>query len=230
MQNTKKPSWFLNLTEIFRAIIDLLRGLIFRVSYKTKMSDDRHPVLVVPGFLGSDFSTSFLRKFITEMGHPAFGWGLGRNLGDLEDLVRLTQNLEKIYAKYNQKVTLIGWSLGGVYARELAKQNPQLVHQVITLGSPFKGLNAPNHARWVFDLMGKEDQLSPEEMAKIPEPAPVLTTAVYTKQDGIVPWQMCMEDEEDSLHRNIEVWGSHCGLIFNPKVLEIVVAQLQPSR
>lgn len=230
MQNIKKPSWFLNLTEIFRAIVDLLRGLIFRVSYKTKMSDDRHPVLVVPGFLGSDFSTSFLRKFITEMGHPAFGWGLGRNLGDLEDLVRLTQNLEKIYAKYNQKVTLIGWSLGGVYARELAKQNPQLVHQVITLGSPFKGLNAPNHARWVFDLMGKEDQLSPEEMAKIPEPAPVLTTAVYTKQDGIVPWQMCMEDEEDSLHRNIEVWGSHCGLIFNPKVLEIVVAQLQPSR
>lgn len=230
MQNIKKPSWFLNLTEIFRAIIDLLRGLIFRVSYKTKMSDDRHPVLIVPGFLGSDFSTSFLRKFITEMGHPAFGWGLGRNLGDLEDLVRLTQNLEKIYAKYNQKVTLIGWSLGGVYARELAKQNPQLVHQVITLGSPFKGLNAPNHARWVFDLMGKEDQLSPEEMAKIPEPAPVLTTAVYTKQDGIVPWQMCMEDEEDSLHRNIEVWGSHCGLIFNPKVLEIVVAQLQPSR
>lgn len=230
MQNIKKPSWFLNLTEIFRAIVDLLRGLIFRVSYKTKMSDDRHPVLVVPGFLGSDFSTSFLRKFITEMGHPAFGWGLGRNLGDLEDLVRLTQNLEMIYAKYNQKVTLIGWSLGGVYARELAKQNPQLVHQVITLGSPFKGLNAPNHARWVFDLMGKEDQLSHEEMDKIPEPAPVLTTAVYTKQDGIVPWQMCMEDEEDSLHRNIEVWGSHCGLIFNPKVLEIVVAQLQPSR
>lgn len=230
MQNIKKPSWFLNLTEIFRAIVDLLRGLIFRVSYKTKMSDDRHPVLVVPGFLGSDFSTSFLRKFITEMGHPAFGWGLGRNLGDLEDLVRLTQHLEMIYAKYNHKVTLIGWSLGGVYARELAKQNPQLVHQVITLGSPFKGLNAPNHARWVFDLMGKEDQLSPEEIAKIPEPAPVLTTAVYTKQDGIVPWQMCMEDKEDSLHRNVEVWGSHCGLIFNPKVLEIVVAQLQPSR
>lgn len=229
MQNIKKPSWFLNLTEIFRAIIDLVRGLIFRFSFKTKMSDDKHPVLVVPGFLGSDFSTSFMRKFIAEMGHPAFGWGLGRNLADLEDLEKLTQRLELIYAQHQQKVTLIGWSLGGVYARELAKQNPQLVRQVITMGSPFKGLDAPNHARWFFDLLGKKDQLSPDEMAKIPEPAPVLTTAIYTKQDGIVPWQVCMEDE-DALHRNVEVWGSHCGLIFNPKVLEIVVAQLQPSR
>jgi pimeloyl-ACP methyl ester carboxylesterase len=179
----------------------------------------------VPGFLGSDLSTAFMRKFIADLGYPVYGWDLGRNLGDLADLTTLGKKIEEINQKHQQKVTLIGWSLGGVYVRELAKQNPQAVRQVITMGSPFKNLEAPNHARWIFDLLGKKDQPDPMFLAQIPTPAPLKTVAIYTHQDGVVSWKTCME-EEDQDHRNVKVWGSHCGLVFNPTVFEVIDKEL----
>lgn len=224
MKNIPKPSLFLYLTEVIRAIFDVARGILFRLTHKTKPTASNVPVLVVPGFLGSDLSTAFLRKFINDLGHPVYGWGLGRNLADIEELAILVKKLETIYDKHQQKVILIGWSLGGVYVREMAKQKPALVHQIITMGSPFRDIEAPNHARWIYDLIGKKG-LDPTFLTTIPAPAPVPTLAIYTKQDGVVAWQTCMEDENET-HHNAEVWGSHTGLIFNPMVLELISEQL----
>ncbi|MFN4147829.1 MAG: esterase/lipase family protein [Runella sp.] len=222
---TRKPSWLMFLTEIFRTVVDIFRGLFFKYSRRFERTVQNSPVLVIPGFLGSDLSTSFLRKHLSDLGYQVYGWGLGRNLADLDNLPILANKIEEIYQKHQQKVTLIGWSLGGVYARELAKQNPVFVEQIITLGSPFRNLEAPNHARWIFDLLGKSTP-SPEFLSNVCQCAPLPTTAIYTKQDGVVSWAVCMEDE-DELHQNYEVWGSHCGLIYNPQVLQILEHQLK---
>ena len=182
--------------------------------------------MVVPGLLGSDTSTALLRKFITKLGYTTYGWGLGRNLGNMEDLKLLTKKIEDIHQKHQQKVILIGWSLGGIYVRELAKANPEWIAQIFTLGSPFANLDAPNHAKWVFSLFNDMDKIDPVLRNQIPNHAAVPTTAIYSKQDGIVPWQACMEQKEDEWHKNIEVSGSHFGFTVNTAVFEIIKKSL----
>jgi alpha/beta hydrolase fold len=225
MQTPPKPSWFLYITEFVRTIVDIARGIWFKWFFKNQTHSNPHPVMVVPGFLGSDISTAFLRKFIADLGYPVYEWALGHNLADINDLAALSDRLKMIEAKHQQKVTLIGWSLGGVYVRELAKQSPQLVRQIITMGSPFRNIEAPNHARWIFDLIGKQTALDPVFVSNLPRPANVPTLAIYTKQDGVVPWSTCMEDP-DNLHQNAEVWGSHCGLVFNPQACQFIAQKL----
>ena len=98
---------------------------------------DGHPVLVLPGFMASDSSTSPLRKLLADLGYATFGWGLGRNVRiDQRRLREMEQLLLQIYQETGRKVSLVGWSLGGVFARELAKLQPDAVRQVISLGSP----------------------------------------------------------------------------------------------
>jgi pimeloyl-ACP methyl ester carboxylesterase len=223
----KRPSLFLYLTEGIRTFFQLVGCLIFMAFYRYNQKGDGHPVLVVPGFLGSDVSTALIRRFLNKLGYKAFPWDLGRNLGDLDDLPQLAQRIKDIYAQEQRKITLIGWSLGGVYVREMAKGNPDVVRQVITLGSPFGDLNAPNHARWIFDLVTKGESFDPEFLAKIPQPAPVRTAALYSKQDGIVPWEACMEKEPDTLRQNIQVRSSHFGFVANKRVFRILVERLK---
>jgi pimeloyl-ACP methyl ester carboxylesterase len=122
---------------------------------------------------------------------------------------------------------LIGWSLGGIYARELGKQAPARCAQIITLGSPFADPDAPNRAVWIYNLFRDYDQIDKAWKAQVPNPAPVRTTAVYSKQDGVVPWQACMEKVEDALHQNVRVRSSHLGFPANPRVLRLIVANVQ---
>ena len=116
MSSIKKPSIFLQLTEGIRYVIDLVKVLFFIVRYQFKTKGDKHPVLVVPGLMCTDFSTTLLRKFINQLGYTAYGWELGRNLGDLKDLndIRKLQNrVAEIHQEHSGKITLIGWSMGG---------------------------------------------------------------------------------------------------------------------
>jgi alpha/beta superfamily hydrolase len=222
MSNIPKPGLFWYLTEGIRTTIQLIRCLIFMLYYGFSAKGDGHPVLVVPGFLGSDLSTRLLRRFIERLGYATYGWDLGRNLGDLDDLPRLSARLQSIYQQHQQPVTVIGWSLGGIYVRECARLNPDRVRQIITLGSPFADLNAPNHARWIFDLVNKGEHISPDWIKQVAQPVPVRTTCLYSRQDGIVPWQACMETIEDDLHKNIHVPSSHFGFVANPAVFRRV--------
>jgi len=231
-QSTKinRPSLLLYLTEGFRAIIENLLSFRFRRKAQARPEADDHPVMVIPGFLTSDLSTVLLRKFLNQIGYQPFGWGLGLNMGGLENEELLLAQVDELYNRHRQKISLIGWSLGGVYAREIAKKRPHLVRQVITMGSPFGGITEPNNATWIYNLLHPNislEDLDQEWLAQLPDPAPVPTTALYSKRDGIVNWQVCMENTEDALHQNIQVDSSHLGFGGNETVLRIIADRLQ---
>ena len=228
----KRPSLLWAISEAPRALFELTTYLPFRLLNTGSSEGDGHPVLILPGFMATDMSTVPLRSFVHKMGYSVYGWGEGRNFGHKEYEDLLLEKVAQLYKKHGERVSLIGWSLGGVYARQLAKQLPHMVRQIITLGSPFKGVLVANNATWMYELLKRNkvaESVDPEFLADIPNPAPVPTTAIYSKQDGVVPWEMCME-EENAIHQNIEVRGSHLGLGVNPSVLYIIEDRLKYSR
>ena len=190
---------------------------------------DGHPILVLPGFVASDYSTVILRNFLGEIGYKAYPWRLGRNLADFEQVENMMiERVRWLYKRYDKKVSLIGWSLGGVYAREIARSIPDMTRQVITLGSPFAAIGKRSNASWVYEMIsGKTVNEIPEDIIKrVLESPPVPTTSIYTKTDGIVHWKACLEQKEGPITENIEVMGSHCGLGHNPMVLMHIAERL----
>lgn len=229
----KRPSFFWLATEIGRAITERSFFIPFNKFYKADHIGDGHPVLVLPGFIASDISTSKLRLFINNLGYDALSWDLGRNHGKVETLELLSKRIEQIYTERQEKISIVGWSLGGIFARQLAKSHPEKIRQVITMGSPFRGITQPNNVSWLYNIIsgGKRVvDLDPELLADIPKPAPVPTTAIYSKEDGVVPWEACTEAETDALHQNVQVHGSHLGMGVNPAVLKIIAQQLKYSK
>jgi hypothetical protein len=229
LQKIKKPSLFWLATEPARAVTELGLSIPYRNFFHKKYKGDGHPVLVLPGFMASDTSTNPLRKFIERLGYNAYAWELGRNTAKIEILDVLMDKLEDIYHETGQEVTIIGWSLGGVYARQIAKEKPEMVRQIITLGSPFGGITEPNNATWMYNIVSNGKRvvdLDTELLVDLPKPAPVPTTAIYTKEDGVVPWEVCIEKEESPIHQNIQVRGSHLGLGVNISVLKIISDRL----
>jgi pimeloyl-ACP methyl ester carboxylesterase len=190
---------------------------------------DGHPVLVMPGFGAGDRSTRVIRGFLGSRGYKSHQWNLGTNLGPMmSDLPRqLATRLDEVYADNgNQSVSLVGWSLGGVYARLLAQLFPDKVRQVITLGSPFATSSRPNSthdsthgfARSIKDVPLEQissnnlRQLAGEPLSSTP------STAIFSKTDGIVPWKIASQ-QPSHISENIEVYSSHLGLGFNSAVL-----------
>ncbi len=196
---------------------------------------DGHPVLVLPGLAAGDWSTLHMRRVLRGAGFDAHGWGLGLNRGPQGDFDHwLTRVEDKLHALVEhsggRKVSVVGWSLGGIYARELAKRAPQAVRQVITLGSPFAGIEA-SRVGPVFKLVNAgRSKLTPELEERLREDPAVPTTAIYSKTDGVVAWQACMANETAHCE-SIEVSrASHCGMGAHPRVLQIVADRLaQPE-
>ena len=193
---------------------------------------DGHPVLVLPGLIASDVSTRPLRAFLRNRGYVVKGWGQGRNLGLRPGVQNgMTDLLEEMNDTYGGKVSLIGWSLGGLYARQLAKMMPQRVRSVITLGSPFAGSPKATNAWRVYELASgrsaeEEDHRFGGSLAETP---PVPTTAIFSRTDGICAWQGCMETPS-AQSENIEVESSHCGMGHHPAVVYAVADRLaQPE-
>ena len=225
-----KPSLFWALTEAGRAITELGISLPFRSIHKNMNKGDGHPVMVLPGFMASERSTYPLRKFLDNLGYAVHDWGLGRNLGKPTYKEDLIEKIDALYEEHGERISLVGWSLGGVFAREIAKERPHIIRQVITLGSPFRAVIKENNATWIYSYVSggeKVEDIDPALLAEIPNPAPVPTTAIYSKEDGVVPWQYCMEAEEDATHQNVQVRGSHLGLGHNLSVLRLIADRLQ---
>lgn len=226
----KRPGLFWSFTEAYRALFELATYVPYKWIHRIPKNGDGHPVLILPGFMASDTSTVPLRSFINDLGYQVYGWGEGRNYASEEYLALLLEKIDHLYTKHGEKISLIGWSLGGVFARQLAKARPNKIRQVITLGSPFKNVLLSNNAKWMYDFIIKdkeETSVSKELLDDLPFPAPVPTTAIYSKQDGVVPWELCMEQYENNIHQNIEVRGSHLGLGVNPSVLQIIADRLK---
>lgn len=232
LDNVQRPSVFLWLTEMFRAIIE---GFEYhfkkkKLYKKEQNTGDGHPVLVLPGFLASDTSTHTLRVFLNDIGYQAQGWGMGRNLGQPDSWEKIVALLTKIHQETGQEVTIIGWSLGGVFGRHAARQHPEMVRQVITLGSPFAGLMKPNNASWVYKMISGEVDLNTipaDVLAEKPNPLNVPSTAIYSKNDGIVSWKVCVERDLNEYCQNVEVKGSHLGLGVNFAVLKVIADRLK---
>jgi pimeloyl-ACP methyl ester carboxylesterase len=190
---------------------------------------DGHPVLVLPGFIAGDDSTRPLRRFLRSRGYYVHGWRLGRNLGPSDKVVNgLEQRVRAIADRHGRKMSIVGWSLGGVYAREIGRSAPEVVRSVITLGSPFNLTErSQSNAAALFEIHNPDlERVVPERPPEWARPRmPVPTTAIYTRTDAVVPWRSCVEPPGPH-HESVEVRGSHCGLGHNPEVLRIVADRL----
>jgi pimeloyl-ACP methyl ester carboxylesterase len=235
----KKPSMF-NLFREGRSLVEMgVTGLMMPTLLQAPKGDG-HPVMVLPGFLASDVSTRPLRSFLRVKGYQSEGWGLGRNLGTHivggDHIVsdELIDQVIRLSVKSNQKVSLVGWSLGGILAREVSRVAPDCVRQVITLGSPFNSSEGttPMVAKMFEmingDLVAKNSHL----VEKTYTAPPVPSSAIYSRSDGIVSWRACI-NKPDALNKqteNIEVKGSHSGLGHNHQAIRIIANRLaQPE-
>ncbi|HEY4343482.1 MAG TPA: alpha/beta hydrolase [Parvibaculum sp.] len=175
---------------------------------------DGHPVLVLPGMLADDGSTFVLRRYLQAMGYQVHPWKLGRNWGPSTEIRQgIRTRFKELSDRYQRRVSIVGWSLGGIYARELARDYPALTRQVITLGSPFGA---------GYRIDGEPD---PKLAERLRPPPPVPCTAIYSKSDGVVPWEACLEQEGPQTD-NIEVQSSHIGMGINALVLWAVADRL----
>lgn len=183
---------------------------------------DGHPVLVIPGFMTNDMYMSSLKESIAQQGYVAYGWAGGLNMGlDVDEAARLEERLSQIYAENgNQKVSLVGYSLGGVYARELARKHPDMVRDVITLSSPF-GLD-DERVTGIYAHFHGEAQNAHQAMLL---PPPVPTLAVYSKNDRFVDWQTSINPPSSGA-RNAEVSSGHIALPFSGEALDIIAGEL----
>lgn len=199
-------------------------------------SGDGHSVLVIPGLLGDDLTTVALRGVLRARGYDAVPWRLGPNIGPTARIVRgVFGALDELHERSDRRVSVIGWSLGGFFARELARHRPDQVRSVITLGTPLRlrHEDEPSTSRvgWVYDALrpwhsGFFTGVPREEHRP---PVPVPTTAVYSRTDGVVPWRACLA-HEDRHSENVEVETSHSGMGFHPSVLRVVLDRLaQPE-
>jgi len=222
------PIW--TLTE-GRAVFEAAQFYALRPLLKRLPKGDGHPVIVFPGFMASKFSTAPLRKLLKDLGYTSYDWGLGRNLRFNQEIeAKMLELLKSTYEKHSQKVSLIGWSLGGVFVREIAKIYPQYVRSVITLGSPITGARHAARARPLFELLnGKASPATAERMKQLHVPPPVPSTSVYSRSDGIVHWHGSVQDHVEQAE-NIEVYGSHLGMGVNVTIMYILADRLsQPE-
>jgi pimeloyl-ACP methyl ester carboxylesterase len=189
---------------------------------------DGHPVLVLPGLVASDVSTRPLRAFLKSRGYAVSGWRQGRNLGLRPGVQHAMVDLvHELNDTHGRKVSLVGWSLGGLYARQLAKMMPKRVRQVVMLGSPFASSPKATNAWRVYEMASgrRAEDEDPRFGGTLSSAPPVPTTAIFSRSDGICAWQGCRE-QSSNMAESIEVESSHCGMGHHPAAVYAVAERL----
>lgn len=210
-----------------RVAIDLARGLLHLPHALRAPRGARDPVALLPGFGAGDTSLWLMRNYLRRLGWNAEGWGLGLNRGGAPGLLPLVvEMLERRVAVTGKRVHLIGWSMGGFLAREVARDRPELVAQVITMGTPVVGGPRYTALAELFRARGHdllEVEAECERRASRPIQAPVL--AIYSRRDAIVAWQACI-DRTSPRVEHVEVPSTHAGLGFDLRVWRIIADRL----
>jgi hypothetical protein len=214
--------------EPWRAALELFSHIITK---DPVASGDGHPVIIFPGMGGDGHSVAPLRKHCEKLGYTALDWGRGFNTGpqgNADDWMdELKGHTEDLLKGFGQSATLIGWSLGGLYARELAKRLKPQVRQVITIGTPFNTSADHTNVGWLFRLLNDTPtDIDPALSAQLRTPPQVPTTSIYSRSDGIVAWQTCRHDGVLPRVEDIEIEGSHLGMGWNPAVLAVIADRL----
>lgn len=236
LPGARPPSRLLTLAE-GRALFELAAFYASRPRLAAMPRGDGHPVLVLPGFLAGDTSTAPMRRLLRDLGYEAHGWSLGRNVRVDDARVKaMRELLERIHLQASRKVSIVGWSLGGVFARELAKMRPEAVRQVISLGSPIADDRNHTSARRLFEWLNDRDPAPVRDghrFAGLEQAPPVPTTSILSRSDGIVHWRGSVQRPDAAPHgkvETIEVRSSHCGLGVNPSVMIAIADRLaQPE-
>lgn len=197
---------------------------------------DGHPVVVFPGLCSDASWTGPLLSLCGELGYRPHDWGRGLNIGPRGDvdewLHGLGEDIGRLLQDHDEPATLVGWSLGGLYAREVAKHlGKGRVRQVVTIGSPFAGEPAHTNVSWLYRLLnGRAPELTDALRQRLVTAPPVPTTSIYSRSDGVVAWQACIQQGGHRQVENIEVRSSHCGMGWNAEVLAVVANRLSQPR
>ncbi|MEN9669958.1 MAG: hypothetical protein RL018_235 [Pseudomonadota bacterium] len=190
-------------------------------------------VIIFPGLSAGDLSTVPLRKYLDSLGYVTEGWNQGLNLGPRPGVLEAArQQISDTFERSGKKVSLVGWSLGGVYARELAKMMPEMVHCVITLGTPFAGTPKSTNAWRIYEFAsGRKTEIERSNF-DLPTAPAVPTTSIYSKTDGVVAWQGSIQapTTRNPHTENIEVIASHVGMGLNPSAWWAVADRLAQKR
>lgn len=226
----RNPS--LTLMEPFRAVMELAFQQF--AAPQEAAAGDGHPVIIFPGLGADGTSVSILRARCQELGYEASDWGQGFNTGPRGELdawlEALADQISNQLAKHEKPATLIGWSLGGLYARELGKLLAPRLRQVITIATPFNGGADDSSVAWLSSVLGGgAASVDPSWIERLRVPPPIRTTSIYSRTDGVVPWETCRHDTSSGLVQDIEVDGSHMGMGWNQEVLKIVADRLGPD-
>jgi len=187
---------------------------------------DGHPVMVFPGLGANDATTWPLRGFLRSLGYVTQAWGQGFNAGPRVGVLdRCAADIRNLADRTGEPVSLLGWSLGGLYAREMAKEHPEITRCVITLGTPFTGHPRDTNAWRVYEWLTGTSVGDPDVMAQMRIAPPVPTTSIFSRSDGIVAWR-CSLNEPGPLAENVEVPASHVGMGMNPAALYAIADRL----
>jgi pimeloyl-ACP methyl ester carboxylesterase len=227
------PSWLLFSTDAGRALGGAALSAVGRTVLRAAPRGDGHPVLVLPGLGAGDASTIVLRHALRRLGYQVHGWSLGRNRGPTPEVVeRVPRLVIELAERHGERVSVVGWSLGGVYAHAAARAHPSRVRQVITLGSPIRMSHpAQTHAMPYYNRHLHRHVpghlLPPSELAQPPLPVPA--TSILSRWDGIVSYRASLHPVRER-HENIATVSSHFGLGQHPAVLWAIADRLaQPE-
>jgi pimeloyl-ACP methyl ester carboxylesterase len=226
----RPPQRILKYLEV-RALLEIVALLLCLPLLLARRRGDDRQVMLLPGMLTDDWSLWSLRQYLRALGYDALPWALGRNNGHPEiDAGRVIEQIRRV-RRDDEPITLIGWSLGGVIAREVARREPRLVREVVTLGTPVEG--GPKYTagaqkftrRQNLDLDEIERHIHELNQLGIERPL----TVIYSHSDGIVAWRAAI-DRHNPHARHLRVFGSHFGLGFNPLVWRLIAKTLAGTR
>lgn len=228
--SVSRPSLALLGAEPLRAAYEYLS---YRFDSETPAAagGDGHPAVFFPGLASDSRAMAPLREHCAALGYTAIDWGRGFNTGPEGDfdvwLADLAAHSTELLAGHGPSATFVGWSLGGMYARELAKVMPGRTRQVITIGTPFNAEKDHTNVGWLFELLsGTEARIDAALAERLRTAPPLPTTSIYSRSDGVVAWQTCLHEQESPRIQDIEVHGSHLGMGWNPAVLRVVADRL----